>query len=703
MKRSSLWLLLAMAFFGCSKDKGLTTGQTEVTSCKVAVIMPQSQQARWERTAGWALDNIKQAQKGLGHQVRLELEWKDEDAADLTDYLDRVARDESYTAIIGPSTSAKAEIATAACRPSEKTIILPIATSAEFQRINAGRGHVWNLTESDVAQCEILLTQAKLSELSSVSLLASDDNYGRSFSDWFAFQAEELGMKVGTVTIYSNETELRAAIRAQHEQKRNYGRALIFVPGTEDDALAFDDEIGLLTDAGSGLDFPLLLCSDMMNSETMASRLKLLNYEGVSPGADPQSGFVSAYTARFGEQPVNGEAHLYDAVTLLSYALTAKTEDELLWQAMLRVVDGREPWQGSWLPDDMAGAFALLQQGGLPDLSGVTGDWTFDERTHASVLNTTYNHWILTGGEYHVIEYLSTDGSGRTTSTIQAWDWQRKTMQTFNPMQADITYPELNGRWAVVVGTSDTWANYRHQADALAMYQLLKRHGYDDDHILLIIADNIAYDPRNLYQGIVRVRPDGENVYQNVKVDYRLGDITIDDLRNMMLGCSSERLPEVISPTRNDNVIVFWCGHGNKNQLAWGSDCTITGDDVREIVRTMSDEGRFRKMLFAIDACFSGTIGEACEGIPGVLFISAANANEPSKADVKDPDMGIWLSNGFTRAFQEAIDEDTDISMRDLYYTLARRTVGSHATVYNATQYGNMYDNSISEYLGNEQ
>ena len=558
---------------------------------------------------------------------------------------------------------------------------------------------MWNLTESDVAQCEILLTQAKLSEVESVSLLAVDDDYGRSFSDWFAYQAAELGLDVGTVTIYDSEAELRAAVRAQHGQKRNYSRALIFVPGTEDDALAFDDEIGLLRGTDATFDFPLLLCSDMMNSATMASRLKHMNYEGVSPTADPQSGFVSAYTARFGEHPINGEAHLYDAAMLLAYALTARTDGEQLWRAMLRVVDGRETWRGSWLPTDMATAFSLLQQGATPDLNGVTGDWTFDERTHASALNTTYDHWILTGGQYHTVEYLSTDGSSRTTSTIQAWDWQRQTMQTFHNAQSDITYPALNDRWAVVVGTSDTWANYRHQADALAMYQLLKRHGYDDDHILLIIADNIANDPHNIYPGVVRVRPDGENVYQDVKVDYRLGDVSIYDLKDMMLGRSSNRLPEVITPTQNDNVIVFWCGHGNKNKLAWGSAYTIDGDDVRDIVQTMSDEGRFRKMLFAVDACYSGSIGEACEGIPGVLLITAANADETSKADMKDPDMGIWLSNGFTRAFQETIDENTDISMRDLYYTLARHTVGSHATVYNAGLYGNMYDNSIGEYL----
>ena len=92
-------------------------------------------------------------------------------------------------------------------------------------------------------------------------------------------------------------------------------------------------------------------------------------------------------------------------------------------------------------------------------------------------------------------------------------------------------------------------------------------------------------------------------------------------------------------------------------------------------------------------------IGEACTGIPGTLFITAANAYESSKADMMDPEMGIWLSNGFTRIFQETIDETPNISIHDLYYQLARHTTGSHATVYNVEQYGNVYKNTMQEYL----
>ena len=306
----------------------------------------------------------------------------------------------------------------------------------------------------------------------------------------------------------------------------------------------------------------------------------------------------------------------------------------------------------------------------------------------------------ISDGRPAVVEYLSTDGSARTISTVQAWEWQTSQTESFDPSQRDSVYPAIKDRWAVVVGGSDDWVNYRHQADALAMYQLLRRHGYDDSHIILVMEDNLADNPNNIYPGVVKVRPDGENLYHDVCVDYRLSDISFSDLRDIMLGRGSARLPEVVGSGPQDNVIMFWCGHGNANSLAWGSYGSVSGDDLRSVVGAMHDAGKYRKFFFALDACYSGTIGEACEGVPGLVVMTAANPYEPSKADMKDTRMGLWLSNGFTRAFQDAIDANAAISLRDLYYTCARHTVGSHAMMYNVERYGNVFRNTMAEFLG---
>ena len=685
--------LMIFILCACSDDFSAEHTGHKVKTYKVAVVMPKERQEAWTRTAQWALDNLTEAQAGLSEEVKLSLHWFDENSPEIDTQLKNISNDDSFVAIIGPYSSQKAHTAAELCAKSGKTLILPIATSAEVQRIYANVNNIWNLTQSDISQCELMLSQAILSESWNVSLIASDDDYGKSFSDWFAYQAEELGINVKDILICSSESEVKSAANTVASNFK-YGDHLLLALSQERFAIAFDEEIGALKEKSINFKFPLVLCYYIMNSPNLSGRLENLTYEGLSPCASPSSGFSTAYNVKFGCEPSNGEAHLFDAISLLTLALSIDAKDPD--NGILELVQGRETWNRSWLPADMHDTFVMLQAGGRPDVSGVTGDWTFDERHHSSVLNTTYSHWILRDGQYFTLEYLSADGGQRTTSTLQAWDVQQQKYQQFSSSQEDRKYPEYSGEnWAVVIGTSDKWAYYRHQADALAMYQLLKRHGYDDDHIILIIADNIAYDSRNIYPGVVRVRPNGENVYEGAVVDYKIGDIKISDLKAIMTGQKSEKYPEVITPDKHDNVVVFWCGHGAKNSLMWGSDDVVHGYQIADLIQSMT----YRKMLWSMDACYSGTIGEACIGIPGLFVITSANAYEPSKADMKDPEMGIWLSNGFTREFQETVDAKPDIILRDLYYELARNTVGSHTTVYNVENYGNMYKESMNEYF----
>ena len=235
--------VLMFALTACNKDDtpGANTGK--VISRKVAIVMPASEQGRWSRIAEWALDNLEAAQHGLPQQIKLEIEWQDEEASGWEAFVEKVAADESYAAIIGPQASVNARKAAQLCNKQQKTLILPIATSTEFQRIYASSNYVWNLSQSDITQCELLLSQAKLSERRKVSLLTSDDDYGRSFSDWFAFQAIEIGLEVEDIVIYRTDTEIREMVRTQAGKKRMYNHALIFAPGKEKDALTFDDEL----------------------------------------------------------------------------------------------------------------------------------------------------------------------------------------------------------------------------------------------------------------------------------------------------------------------------------------------------------------------------------------------------------------------------------------------------------------------------
>lgn len=232
------WFIITWVVIGCNGDTDKL--KTEKVSYKVAVVMPLSSGNDWSRTIDWALENFRQAQAGLPKITDIEVELKNEDDADLPEYLSRVASDDSYKAIIGPYSSKNARLAAAACAAKQKTLILPLATSTEFQRIFAGKGYVWNLAQSDITQCEILLMQVAVSEMYDVSLLTADDDYGKSFSDWFAYQAIELGLQVKDVVIYRNSEELKNGV-AHFADRRFIGGALLFAPSKQSDFQLFDE------------------------------------------------------------------------------------------------------------------------------------------------------------------------------------------------------------------------------------------------------------------------------------------------------------------------------------------------------------------------------------------------------------------------------------------------------------------------------
>ncbi len=693
----------------CSHDKPELQTHVTTHTCKVVVLMEQDELDCWERTARWALSNITQAQAGMDETVGLQLIFKCQDDSDIIDYMHQIAQDPTIEAIVGPTTSTRAEqmaVELSKRKNYAKPMITPSATRVEYQRRFSNVLYVWNMAESDIAQLEVLLSgiaTTNQADGKSVMLLTSDEEKGggyNSYSEWFGFIAEEYGLNVDGIYLYKNESELRQYV---HEfcgtDWHMADRYIVFNPSGADMALALDDEIGLMkaqVPQGQYFYSPTFVCSDAFVSGQIASAVKNTSYQGVDLYASPESGFIQAYHQRFGQELINGEAQFYDALCLVAYARMLSLHNDMsMNDAIHAVVDGRQGKGGSWLPADMAINFSMLSQGRTPDIDGVSGTWIFDEKTHNNVCSSTFRRWRLYNGQFITTEYISTEGSRRTSSAKSLWDWTSSRMQIFNANEGGhLTYPALNERWALLIAGSSGWANYRFQADVFAMYQLLRQHGYDDDHIVLICQDDIALHKNNPYQGELYVSESGANVYNQSSIDYRLDEISPDDFSDILQGRASDRLPHVISAASNDNVLIFWSGHGSPGSLEFGLQ-SMTYQKMKGILESTPH----RKMLLAIEACYSGGLGQYCEGLPGVLFITASSPYETSHADVWSEQVGVYLSNGFTRGFQNAIGQNTAVSLRDLYYTLAANTSGSHVRIYNTQQYGSVYSNTMNDYL----
>lgn len=352
----------------------------------------------------------------------------------------------------------------------------------------------------------------------------------------------------------------------------------------------------------------------------------------------------------------------------------------------------------NWTVDGMNKAFRLLAQGQNPNLNGATGKLQFDSKMHNTILQTTYWLWYTNGGgdRYPLITF-STHGDDGQVATLPTWEWQKQIREEFDPdIIVNHNLPDVKDYWTLVITPSTTWANYRHQADAFSMYQTLRHHGYDDDHIVLICEDNPS-TPGGPFG-------DDDNVRKNAVVDYHFSDLQIDDIRKIILGdTDGGRLPHVLNTSAGSNVFIFWSGHGADGRgMCWsdGSGSTVfTGERMRGILDELNDRDGYRRCMLAIETCFSGLVGEAITGLPDVIAITAANTVEPSKADVHNLDLGVFLSNAFSRAFRISIYNNPEITLRDLFYNLARTTTGSHVKLYNDASYGSVYALTAMDYF----
>ena len=695
------FLCLMAGTWSCSNDDSPhDTDRRQWTEKTVAVVLPMEKglDAHWKRTLDLFATNFERAFKNQAEGIKLNFEYHDESASDIAGLAEELAyRDDVYAVIGGLYSSTAAELAERLTLVGKTYFTL--ATAEQLVRGYASTGYLWAMTETDITQCEVLLSKVINYGGKSVALLAKTDNsYGQTFIDWFAFQAKELGLANKGMFTYDSST-LGDMTRQAMQSGAEY---VICVPSEI-------EEIGPMLQAHKiqpreGTTAPRLLFSDTAYGTDVLTTYGEMaeGVEGVAFGADPEAGFDVSYKTFFDVTPTVGEAQLYDAAMLIGYAAWYRqlNPDVSLQKALRTIVSGEGMNMGSWRGEDMGLVVDALARGASPYVRGASGHLKFDSKIYTNVLATTYYNFKVYNGKYIILDYNTSDGGNRTDATLAGWNWKASQMQDFDNDSEEFDYPVHKGNWALLVAASSGWENYRHQADVLAIYQQLKAAGYTDDRIILVMEDDIAQNSSNPYPGIIRVTPTGANVYEDVEIDYRMTSLQAQDLAKILTGEKSDRLPHVIEATENDNIFVFWSGHGVPGAMCWDEDSyAMTGDVLSPIFEEMSRRKCYRKLLMMVEACFSGGVLEQCEGVPGMLFITAANGDETSKADVFNSEMRIWMSNRFTSTFIEQITADKSIGMRDLYYRLFINTVGSHVMVYNDQNYGNLYTSDMSEFI----
>lgn len=158
-------------------------------------------------------------------------------------------------------------------------------------------------------------------------------------------------------------------------------------------------------------------------------------------------------------------------------------------------------------------------------------------------------------------------------------------------------------RWAVLVAGSNTYSNYRHQADVFHSYQMLVKNGFDPSKIITFAYDDIANSSSNPFKGKVFNKPTysnpGVDVYDGIKLDYTKGDVTPKNFLAVLEGNSTvTKGKRVLESGPNDNVFIFFSDHGAVGLIAFPSEYLYANSLLDSFAKMT---GKYNKIVFYLE------------------------------------------------------------------------------------------------------
>ncbi|XP_053123101.1 legumain-like isoform X1 [Hemicordylus capensis] len=250
--------------------------------------------------------------------------------------------------------------------------------------------------------------------------------------------------------------------------------------------------------------------------------------------------------------------------------------------------------------------------------------------------------------------------------------------------------PEDGGKhWVVIVAGSNTWFNYRHQANACHAYHIVHRNGIPDEQIIVMMYDDIAYNEENPTKGILINRPNGTDVYKGTPKDYTGEDVTPQNFLAVLRG-DAEAVKhigsgKVVQSGPKDHIFVYFTDHGAPGLLAFPSD-ELHVKDLNKTIHYLYHHKKYQKMVFYIEACESGSMINHLPDDINVYAITSANPKEPSYVCYYDKKRKTYLSDLFSASWLEDSDVE-DLKKETLhkqFVLVKERTNSSHVM-----QYGN--------------
>ena len=219
---------------------------------------------------------------------------------------------------------------------------------------------------------------------------------------------------------------------------------------------------------------------------------------------------------------------------------------------------------------------------------------------------------------------------------------------------------DTSDHWAVIMAGSNTYSNYRHQADSHHAVQIMLENGIARDHIIHLAYDDVANNRYNPFPGELYNVPSsgpGVNVYDADNVDYTGADVTKENFFKVLTGDSSASGPVLGSDT-SSKVFVYFADHGAPGLIctpAGRSSEWIHADELQDTFKTMQANGMYKELTFYVEACESGSMFPDLTADQNIYAMTASNATQSSygaycgsQARVNGKNIGSCLADLFS-------------------------------------------------------
>lgn len=264
----------------------------------------------------------------------------------------------------------------------------------------------------------------------------------------------------------------------------------------------------------------------------------------------------------------------------------------------------------------------------------------------------------------------------------------------------------FRNNWVVILDTSRFYTNYRHASNALSIYMSARRLGVPDSQIILLLADDVACNPRNPAPGtIVGQQTQRKNLYPpDIQVDFRGTEVTVDTVRRLLTGRQSPWTPrnKRLMSDGDSHVFVYITGHGGDGFLKFHDFEEITSEELADAVFQMHLQKRYKRLVFVADTCQAGTLFKHLY-TPNVVAIGCSQKSQNSYSHHSDPLLGTFVMDRFTHyaiQYLNGLSFQSDDSFSQLLATLTPEKLGSSIDVRTLLVNATLDDLPVVSFLG---